>query len=500
LAVARRMADFYLLWSAKDRANLGRAAEFINRILRAGNDGTVEANNPNVLWARQKAAQLLFAKKDYQESLKAERLLTQNATRGGMSTASSELLTDILISRNDPKSLMQAKQLLSRMRAAERIPKKNALQLARILSRTNQWPEAKRLMLELIAQYKTDVEVRVTYIDLLIEQAEYSDAESALRRLQSLSPGGSVMVELSARLASERGDQAQLNRMLKSLLPKMSGAMSAAELKTVLSIAQLAMRYDAIELAGQLFQVYVSRVPQEGFRYANFLANHGDGDQAIDLMKRLFPDRTDDVVQLANIMLGVRRDEFGDKYDDQLDRLIDESLRDDPDSITRQLARAEAYDKQGKYEQSIAAYEKLLARDDLPSRLRAAAKNNLGFQLALLDQRLDEAEQLINEAMETFGPVEDMLDTRAVVRIAQGKYDLAIEDMRLALSVGQDPIKYFHLAKACILAGDGPAATKAWDKAKELGFKKESLPQLELDDFDTIVEKIESFQAQNAKL
>lgn len=500
LIVARRLADFYLLWSKRDTANIGKAATYINRILRAANEGNAAGDNPHVVWARQKAAQILFAMKDYQASLKAEKLLKQSAVNGVMNNAEIELLTNILISRSDPKSLMQAKQLLSELRASKRLPKKSAIQLARILSRTNQWPEAKKLMLELIAKYRSDAQVRTTYVELLIDQGEFSDAESALRRLQDMSPGGTTMVELSCRLAYEKGDQAQLNRMLKSLLPKMSGAMSAEELRTVLSIAQLATRYDETELAGQLFEVYTARVPSESFRLANFLANHGDGDRAIELMKRLYPDRTDDVVQLANIMMGVRRDVVGDKYDEQLDRLINQSLREDPDSIARQLARAEAFDKQGKYSESIVAYEKLLARDDLPARLRAAAKNNLGFQLALLNQRVDEAEQLVNEAMETFGPVEDMLDTRAVVRIAQGKYDLAIEDMRLALSVGQDPVKYFHLAKAYILAGDGPAATKAWEKALDLGFKKESLPRLEKPGFDEILEKIESVQTQSAKL
>ena len=276
--------------------------------------------------------------------------------------------------------------------------------------------------------------------------------------------------------------------------------MTADQLNTVQRVAEMATLYGDYELAGDLLETYVGRVPAETFQLARFLTYHGDCDRAIELMKRLYAERTDDVVQLANRLISLRRDEVGDKYDETVDRMINAALREDPDSIARQLARAEAYDAQGKYDDSMAAYEKLLARDDLPSRTRAAAMNNLGFQLALLNRRLDEAEQLINEAMETFGPVEDMLDTRAVVRIAQGKYDLAIEDMELALSMSRDPVKYFHLAKACILAGDGQAATRAWKKAQELGFQPDSLPRLEKPGFEEIRRKIEDFHAKRETL
>ncbi len=500
LVVSRRLADFYLLWSSKDQANLGKAAVHINRILRAANEGKAAPDNIHVVWARQKAARILLAKNDYQHSLKAERLLRQSAANSQMSKAESELLVDILISREDPQSLMHAKQLLSELRKQGRLTTKGALQLAGILSKTNQWEDSKSLLLELLVKSASDPAVQTTYIELLIDQGEYSSAENRIKRFRKQNPKNPSLVQLSARLASERGDQAGLNKLLTSHLPKIGGAMTAAQLKTTLGIAQIANRYGAYELAGKLFKVYVDRVPAQAYLLARFLAYHGDCDQAIVLMKRLYPDQTDDVVQLANRMILARRDEVGDKYDEPVDRMIDAALREDPDSVSRQLARAEAYETQGKNDKSIATYDQLLQRDDLPIRVRAAAMNNLGFQLGLLNQRVDEAERLINEAMLTFGPVEDMLDTRAIVRIAQEKYDLAIEDMKLALSISQDPIKYFHLAKACILAGDGPAAMQAWEKAQELGFDKKSLPRLEKATFEQTLQQIESFQSQNAKL
>ncbi|NOZ40738.1 MAG: tetratricopeptide repeat protein [Planctomycetes bacterium] len=500
LPVLHRLADFYLLWSKKHEANLGKASVYINRILRAANNGEAAADNPHVVWARQKAARILLAKQDYQQSLKAEALLRQSAVNSVMSSEESKLLADILISQNTPQSLLRAIQLLSELREQGRLSKDSALQLARIYSQTNQWDKAESILLELLAKKASDSAVQTTYIDLLIDAGEYSSADSRIKRLRKLDPKNRSLVQLGARLASVKGDQEQLNRLLTSLLPKTRGKLTAEQLQTTLGIAQLADRYGAYDLAGKLYKIYTGRVPSEALQLARFLAYRGDCDQALVLMKRLYSDQTDNVIQLANRMISIRRDEFGDKYDEPVDRMIDAALREDPDSVTRLLARAEAYEAQGKNEESIAAYDRLLQRDDLPSRIRAAAMNNLGFQLGLLKQRVDEAEQLINDAMKTFGPVTDMLDTRAIVHIAQEKYDLAIKDMELALSVSQNPVLYFHLAKACILAGDGLAARTALEKAQKLGFEKKSLSNLEKPDFEPILQQINSFQVQNAKL
>lgn len=500
LAISHRLADFYLLWSKKDEANIGKASVYINKILKAANEGKADPTNPHVKWARQKAARVLFSQRDYQQSLKAERLLRQSTSDGQMNIEEASLLADILIERNDPQSLLEAEQLLSQLREEERLPKKGALQLASILSRTGQWDEAKTLLRRLISDYKSDAAIRIAHIEMLIEHDEFSQAARFIDRLRDIDKTNPKILELSVRLASEQGEQSEVNRILNAILPKKQGAMTEKQFRQLFSVAQLASRYGAYDLAGQLFETAAQRDPSTIFDYTKFLAYHGDADKAIVLMKKQLPDRMDDVVQLANRMLSSRRDELGDKYDKDVDFLLRAALRDDPDSVTRQLARAEAYDTQGKHEDSIATYEKILSRDDLPTRLRALALNNLGFQLGLLGQRVDEAEEMINTAIETFGPVEDMLDTRAVVRIAQQKYELAIEDMRLALSVSQDPVKYFHLAKASALAGDGAAALEAWEKAKKHGFEKASLPILERESFDQIRQQIESLQTQSAKL
>jgi hypothetical protein len=84
--------------------------------------------------------------------------------------------------------------------------------------------------------------------------------------------------------------------------------------------------------------------------------------------------------------------------------------------------------------------------------------------------------------------------------MARKDYDAAVEDMSLATSLSNDPVKFYHFAKANLLAGNDQAALKAWERAQKLGFTKEKLPVLERPDYDQVKGGIEGLRTQNAKL
>jgi len=62
--------------------------------------------------------------------------------------------------------------------------------------------------------------------------------------------------------------------------------------------------------------------------------------------------------------------------------------------------------------------------------------------------------------------------------------------LKLAVTVGRDPIKYYHLARAQLLSGDKEEALKSWNLAKDLGIEKEKLPVIEQSDFQEFETKI----------
>jgi len=499
VAIARRMATFYLLWVKKNPANREKAAPYINRILRESNEGRVDMHNEHVVWARRRVARMLAASGDYRQSLKAQRLLNQGAVDGQLGAEDQALLADILSKRNEPESQLQAIQLLESLFQNRRLKKEGVLLLAQLLNKTGEWQRCEALMLDAIGNFGSDSEVWSNYITMLIAQDEYTKAADRITRFEDLGPKNNVLaIRLRAQLAAETGDQTRLRKLLQSLLPKknLNTALDAKQLDAIVAVARMATQFKDYEFAEKLYRLYVRRLPEKVFELTQFLAMHGNCDEALQLIKRQLDGQTDAVVQLSVQMLRHRRPEIGDRYDEEVNRILAIALRQDPDSMTRQLMRAEALEIQEDFESSREAYEKLLARDDMPPRLRAAALNNLGFQLALQNLRLDEAAQLVNQAIEILGPIADLLDTRAVVRIARKEFDLAIEDMTLALKVNPNAMKYFHLAKAHLLAGNNQAALAAWAQALKMGLELKMLSKIEQPSFQQMEEQIKSLRSE----
>lgn len=480
VAVARRIADFYLLWSSADPTYRQKAASFINRILRATYEGKIPSDHPQAAWARIQAARQLAATGKYQDSLTAQQLIAQGAVDGKLPVADQVLLAEILASLNDPASQGKAIRLFTELHKNRQLEKKDVLLLARLLRNSNQWERCEELMLDLLGTFGSDTQVWSAYVGMLIERGDYSNAQSRINRLKRLDPQGISYLQLQAKLAFEEGDKKLVRKSLMALLPKdLKGKLDAERLQLVHAIAQLAIQCEDFEMAGKLFQLYVKHLPEKGFELLQFHAMYGDIEKAMPLLKSEFSNHINQVLSLVTQMLRKRRTEFGDRFDSDIDQMIAQGLRDDPDSAQRLLFKAEILEIEQKYQQSAEAYDKMLKRDDLPPLIRAAAMNNLAFLLALLEERLDEAKHLVQQAMEIYGPIDALLDTQALISIAGKDYESAVKDLKLAVTVGRDPIKYYHLARAQMLAGDKEESLKSWNVAKDLGIEKDQLPIIE---------------------
>jgi tetratricopeptide (TPR) repeat protein len=150
---------------------------------------------------------------------------------------------------------------------------------------------------------------------------------------------------------------------------------------------------------------------------------------------------------------------------------------------------------QQKFDEAVAAYKRILARDDVPDYVRASANNNLAFLLAMMKQNLDEALAGANEAIEILGPNSDILDTRALVYLHKGEFDKAVEDLQMAVKAGATASKYFHLAEALLAAGDAQGALEAWHEAEARGISMETTPVVEQEDLEQFMLKIKALEA-----
>lgn len=503
LPILQRLAEFYFLWAKAGKLSAKKGFPYVNDILRLVNEGKVEPDNPHVVWARDRAARLLAGSGDYQETLRARQLINPTGNPSDLSLKDKGLLAEILASRGEPEAQLKAIDLLSAMEREGTISKEGVVALARLLGKAGDWEKGRQLMLNTLAKYGDDEQVSATFVDLLIDNEEFSLAANRLDKLRNLNSKNPNIMPLSIKLAAKSGDQAKLQNLLQGMLPRnLQGALDENQLNNILAVARMAAENDQIEIAAKLYPLYAQRVGTSGaaLEFARFLAMQGDPAPAMEMLKQIFPSQMNQALQIALSMLRQRRAEIGDQFDAEINEMLAAALRDDPDSAQRLIFNAEALEVQASYDESIAAYEKILKRDDLPTSLRAAAKNNLGFLLGLTNQRVEEAQTLINQALDVYGPSEDILDTRAVVRMAGKNYDGAVDDMELATVLSRDPIKFFHKALANLLAGNEQVALKAWDRALELGITKEKLPVLEQPEFDRIQGEIQQLQTRNANL
>src|SRR5262249_30711997 len=109
----------------------------------------------------------------------------------------------------------------------------------------------------------------------------------------------------------------------------------------------------------------------------------------------------------------------------------------------------------------------------------AVALNNLAYLLAMKEGETAEALGLVERALEQAGPQAELLDTRAVVRLAAKEPSLAVKDLQQALAQAPSAALYFHLAQAHHAAGDWPAATEALRQGTRAGLRETDLHPLE---------------------
>ncbi|MBC7354227.1 MAG: hypothetical protein H5U08_17870, partial [Thermogutta sp.] len=112
------------------------------------------------------------------------------------------------------------------------------------------------------------------------------------------------------------------------------------------------------------------------------------------------------------------------------------------------------------------------AQCDFPSRAGSSQSENA--------ETLREAEQLVEHAIAVLGPIGSFLDTRAVVRMRQGRLAEAISDARQAVLEEPSALTYFHLVEALWLAGDKATALREFQRGRDnYRLSEESLPPIE---------------------
>jgi tetratricopeptide (TPR) repeat protein len=278
-----------------------------------------------------------------------------------------------------------------------------------------------------------------------------------------------------------------------------AGTLTADQLAIIHSVALLAKEAGDTEYALDLIKQYSARAAAAGGNRAElayYTAMYGDLKAGMNELKSLFDQDMDQLLGTAVEVYRSRRAEDPEFLDAEVNRLVARALDDDPEAARRMVLQAESLEIQQKFDEAVAAYRKLLARDDVPKRVRATAQNNLSFLLAMMNRDLDQALAGVNEAAQIIGPISDVLDTRGLVYLRRNEIPQAVEDFQAAVKVSATASKYFHLAEALLAANDPDGALAAWKQAQDRGLSIDTVPEVERPDFEKTLQKINALQGK----
>ena len=139
---------------------------------------------------------------------------------------------------------------------------------------------------------------------------------------------------------------------------------------------------------------------------------------------------------------------------------------------------------QGRYEESIKLYEKVVGMD----KNDVGSRNNLAFLLAMQQKQYSEALQHLNDSLQVIGPHPDLLDTKALVYLQMGKSDQAMDELMQAMDQDPSAMAQFHLACVHKVKRNRQYALSAWEEMKRRKLSRDDVHPLEWPAYDALVQ------------
>lgn len=448
---------------AADQLSRGRrdeARKLLETILARDDDaGDVQS------WARRSLAELEASQGSYRDLLRAIELLQMNRTAGG-SLAPEDLSLEIslLASRPEPASWRRAIERLEELAKQKPLTAGERLTRVQLRERLGEWPAARDELVALVASPKAPPAYVALLIEKLLAHGEASSAKIWLRRLEKTAPNSPITVALEAKLAIAENERAKAVEFARRLMP--DGDAAVEKPAQLAAVAQLMEDLGFPKAADRVFERYAALDVAGIQAWVEFLGRQGRSDEALDLLESKWDSFSlERAVGVAVQVLRSQIDEVAAAATaGRITPWIEKAKRQDPGSVVVRLLDAELRTLQNHPSAAEGIYRDLLADRNLKATEAAIVANNLAFHLAKPDSAT-EARKLIDTAIDQLGPLPDLLDTRGLVRLAQGDYAGAVADLREAI-LDSSATKYLHLASVELAAGNTEAARAALASAR----------------------------------
>jgi tetratricopeptide (TPR) repeat protein len=344
--------------------------------------------------------------------------------------------------------------------------------LAQVLEKNGDWAKSREQMQLLLATPSESPPILAFYIRGLLQHDDGRGVKPWLEKLQKVDPSSLQTAELKARfaLAEKRPDEAA----------KLLGDFARSKPDSTLQVALLLESLGRLDESKKLFQELATRdkQPEAGLPLAVFLGRRKLVSDALKLCDRAWETGRPELVSQASV--AVLYASMPDKEVCQrVAKHMEDAIQRAPDKVALQFDLANVQILQGKYQEAEVIFRKVYDQH----KENMASANNLAWLLAIQDGKASEALTLVNQAIDLFGPVPTLLDTRGVARMALGQVAPAIEDFEEATTSGPTANRYFHLAQAYQRLNRTREAKEALREATTLGLDEATLYPIERESY-----------------
>ncbi len=168
------------------------------------------------------------------------------------------------------------------------------------------------------------------------------------------------------------------------------------------------------ELRAQIASIVDSKVNEAQLAYAAFLARQSRIDEALAVLEQSWDRSQPELMQSPAFDIVKNRATTPQQFA-RLEKLLVDAEKDRP-SPSLLMVLASIYEEQRQYDKAIATYREILAKE--PKNFKVL--NNIGVDLVHSGGNLDEALSMVNQVLTFAGPMAAIVDSRAMVYIAQG--------------------------------------------------------------------------------
>ncbi|MDA0832297.1 MAG: tetratricopeptide repeat protein [Planctomycetota bacterium] len=470
------VAEFYIRTGELDKAE-----PLLDQLL----SGELKVE-PSIAFETRRRLATIWARTDYSGLQRGLALLDENLKDGKPPRQDLLLRARLLAQYPRIDNRREAIRLFKELEADAPLVWEDEMRLAQLLVEPNQQNEADQRWQKLASRNANQPSALIAAIRHFHTRGQPELAMPLLKQLQTQNPNEAFAFELSAENAARNGkvedavaiyrqyianapaDAERLPRMLQAAA--MASRIASPSLKIGLLPQQEKILLDFAE---ENYKLAEATSPDAKASLAGLHIRRQEYDAAIDLYEHVLTGPSSSSAIGALISLA-KNDDLSSSQHDRIQNIVSGHLATHlTPAMKWQLALWQ--DGRGQNVEAIQTYRELLAENEQS----IIAMNNLAWLLAMEKSNLDEAEELIDRAIQIAGPIADLLDTKGVIQLMMGNHQQAISSFEKSGQESDSPSRRFHLALAYAGTDKLDAARFHLDEAIRMGLKESSLDDKE---------------------